>query len=77
MAGEPSDFDTEQRHNRALALLRKHGHKVGECTDGNHVDVDGKTLKVLEVYKLASERYPAEWQAVERAFTETLRRKPT
>jgi hypothetical protein len=77
MATKPPHIDADQRHDRALALLRKHGHKVGKCTDGNHVDVDGKTFKVLEVYKLASERYPAEWQAVERKFTEALRRKKT
>jgi hypothetical protein len=77
MASKPSNFDTDQRHKRALALLRKHRHKIGDCTDGNHVDVDGKTFKVLEVYKLASDLYPDEWQAGERKFTEALRKERT
>lgn len=65
----------EERHNRALGLLRKHKHDVGECTDGNNIEVDGKTYRVMGVYRLAERLYPEEWASMEARFLKGLKRR--
>lgn len=73
--GKGAQIDLEQRHNRAIAFLRKRKHQITKTEDGLHVYVDGKKVRVLDLCKLANELHGAEWRASEKKFTETLKRK--
>jgi hypothetical protein len=76
-SGENAQTDLELKHNRAIVFLRKHGRAVSESEDGQHIRVDDKQMKVLDLHKLANELYGPEWRAEERKFREALRKKRT